>query len=63
MKRVRPALGLDAVVGGTLIVCTGKVKPLVDSVYAYEDVPKAYERILTSRATGKVVVRVDPNVE
>ena len=42
---------------------TGKVKPLVDSVFASEDVPKAYERLLTSRATGKVVVKVDPDAE
>ncbi|KAI0801206.1 NAD-P-binding protein [Fomes fomentarius] len=47
----------------TKLVEEGKVRPLVDSVYAYEDVQKAYERILTSRATGKVVVKVDPNVE
>ena len=41
----------------------GTVKPLVDSVFEFEDVLKAYERIMTSRATGKVVVKVDPNVE
>ncbi len=38
----------------------GKVRPVVDSVHAFEDALKAYERILTKRATGKVVVRVDP---
>ncbi|KAK0494655.1 hypothetical protein EDD18DRAFT_1310370 [Armillaria luteobubalina] len=37
----------------------GKIKPLVDSVYEFKDVLSAYERIMTSRATGKVVVRVD----
>ena len=42
---------------------TGKVKPLVDSVFAFEDVPKAYERLMTGRATGKVVVKVDPDAE
>lgn len=41
----------------------GKIKPLVDSVFAFENVLKAYERIMTSRATGKVVVRVDPEAE
>ncbi|KAI0735098.1 NAD-P-binding protein [Earliella scabrosa] len=45
------------------LVEEGKVKPLVDSVFAFEDVPKAYERLLTSRATGKVVVKVDPDAE
>lgn len=37
----------------------GKIKPPVDSVYAFEDALKAYERILTSRAAGKVVVKID----
>lgn len=41
----------------------GKVKGMVDSVYAFEDVQKAYERIMTGRATGKIVVKVDPTVE
>ena len=40
----------------------GKVKPLVDSVYSFEDTLKAYERLQTGRATGKVVVKVDPTV-
>ncbi|CDO71612.1 hypothetical protein BN946_scf184911.g82 [Trametes cinnabarina] len=42
------------------LVEEGKIKPVVDSVYEFEDALKAYERILTKRATGKVVVRVDP---
>lgn len=37
----------------------GKVKPVVDSVYEFKDVLSAYERIMTSRAKGKVVVMVD----
>ena len=41
----------------------GKVKPLVDSVFSFEDTLKAYERIKTGRATGKVVVKVDPEAE
>lgn len=32
----------------------GKIRPLVDSVYEFEDALKAYERILSGRATGKV---------
>ncbi|KIP01277.1 hypothetical protein PHLGIDRAFT_38344, partial [Phlebiopsis gigantea 11061_1 CR5-6] len=35
----------------------GKVKTVVDSVFAFEDVLKGYERVLTSRAAGKVVVK------
>ncbi|RPD55791.1 NAD(P)-binding protein, partial [Lentinus tigrinus ALCF2SS1-6] len=45
----------------TKLVEEGKVKPLVDSVFAFEDTLKAYERVQTGRATGKVVVKVDPN--
>ncbi|KAI1797933.1 NAD(P)-binding protein [Ganoderma leucocontextum] len=44
------------------LVEEGRVKPLVDSVYSFEDTLKAYERIQTGRATGKVVVKVDPTV-
>lgn len=41
----------------------GNARPLVDSVYTMEDTLKAYDRLLTGRATGKVVVRVDPDAE
>lgn len=41
-------------------VLLGKVRPIVDSVYAFEEAKKAYERVLSQRATGKVVVKVDP---
>ena len=41
----------------------GKIRPLVDSVFAFEDTLKAYERLMSKRATGKVVVKVDPAVE
>ncbi|EKM55673.1 uncharacterized protein PHACADRAFT_195714 [Phanerochaete carnosa HHB-10118-sp] len=44
-------------------VTNGKVKGVVDSVFAFEDVLKAYERVMEGRSTGKVVVRVDPSVE
>jgi NADPH:quinone reductase-like Zn-dependent oxidoreductase len=37
----------------------GKVKP-VDSQYAFEDAPKAYEKLKTGRARGKIVVNVAP---
>ncbi|KAL1730508.1 hypothetical protein EV714DRAFT_284168 [Schizophyllum commune] len=42
---------------------SGTLKPVVDSVFAFEDALKAYERIMTSRAKGKVVVKVDPAAE
>ncbi|KAG1756458.1 NAD(P)-binding protein [Suillus paluster] len=44
------------------LVAEGKLKLVVDSVYGFEDVLSAYERIMTSRATGKVVVKVDDSV-
>ena len=36
----------------------GKVKHRIDSVYAFEDVLKAYEKVTSGRAVGKVVVEV-----
>ena len=35
----------------------GKVKAVKDSVFAFEDAPKAYEKLRTGRAKGKIVVR------
>jgi hypothetical protein len=36
----------------------GKLKPLIDSEHAFEDVLRAYERIMSNRARGKVIVNV-----
>lgn len=36
----------------------GKLRPPIDSVHAFHDVLQAYERIMTNRARGKVVVNV-----
>lgn len=41
----------------------GKFKPIVDSVYEFDNVLGAYDRLMTKRATGKVVVKVDPTVD
>jgi NADPH:quinone reductase-like Zn-dependent oxidoreductase len=40
---------------------TGTVKPVVDSVFSFdpEGVMKAYERMMSGRAKGKVIVSVD----
>jgi hypothetical protein len=40
----------------------GSLKPVVDSVYEFEDALQAYDRLLSHRATGKVIVRIDPTV-
>ncbi|KAF8644811.1 hypothetical protein AX16_008268 [Volvariella volvacea WC 439] len=45
------------------LLAQGKLTPIVDSVYEFEDVLKAYERIMSFRATGKVVVKVDESVD
>ena len=41
----------------------GKLRPTTDSIYAYEDVLQAYDKLMTKRTRGKVVVRVDPGAE
>ncbi|KII89280.1 hypothetical protein PLICRDRAFT_139690 [Plicaturopsis crispa FD-325 SS-3] len=45
------------------LAADGRLKPVVDSVYAFEDVQAAYARIMTRRAKGKVVVRVVAEAE
>ncbi|EMD32979.1 hypothetical protein CERSUDRAFT_118408 [Gelatoporia subvermispora B] len=44
-------------------IAEGQVKAVVDSVFEFQDALKAYERIMTGRATGKVVVKVDSEVQ
>ncbi|KAI0853538.1 reticulon-4-interacting protein 1, mitochondrial precursor [Daldinia vernicosa] len=34
----------------------GKVKAVIDEVFPYEDVPKAFEKLRTGRARGKIVI-------
>ncbi|KAL8694331.1 MAG: hypothetical protein Q9224_003588 [Gallowayella concinna] len=36
----------------------GKVKAVVDTIFPFEDVPKAFEKLKTGRARGKIVVDV-----
>lgn len=38
---------------------TGQVKPIFDSKFKFEDAPKAFERMKTGRAKGKILVEVD----
>ncbi|KAF5358032.1 hypothetical protein D9756_001938 [Leucocoprinus leucothites] len=45
------------------LVAEGSVKPVVDSVYAFEDVLQAYDRLMSTHATGKVVIKVDSVAE
>lgn len=41
------------------LVAEGKIRGVVDSVYPFADALKAYDRIMTGHASGKVVVQVD----
>ncbi|KAH8829659.1 chaperonin 10-like protein [Flagelloscypha sp. PMI_526] len=40
------------------LISEGKVKPLTDSVFALHDALQAYERMMSNRARGKVIVKV-----
>jgi NADPH:quinone reductase-like Zn-dependent oxidoreductase len=36
----------------------GKIKSVIDQVFAFEDAPKAYEKLRTNRAKGKIIINV-----
>lgn len=40
------------------LVADGKVKPVVDDVFSFSEVPQAYRKLKTGRARGKIVVRI-----
>jgi len=37
----------------------GKIKPVIDSEFAFTDAPKAFEKLKTHRAKGKIIVHVN----
>ena len=41
----------------------GKLEPLVDSEYSFEDLLKGIERSMSGQATGKIVIKIDPTIE
>ncbi|KAF8758838.1 Zinc-binding dehydrogenase [Rhizoctonia solani] len=43
----------------TKLVNDGQLRPLVDSVHSFDEVLNAYDRIITRRAKGKVVVTIN----
>ena len=53
-------IGLDAKYMDKLsnYVSSGKVQPKVDSIFKFDEAPKAYEHLIKGRALGKVVVSV-----
>jgi NADPH:quinone reductase-like Zn-dependent oxidoreductase len=40
------------------LVAAGKVTPVIDEEYDFEDVQKAYQKLRTGRTRGKLVVRI-----
>ena len=42
----------------TFTPCAGKVKPVTDSVYKFDDVLSAYDKLMTGHARGKIVIEV-----
>ncbi|KAI0900083.1 zinc-binding oxidoreductase [Annulohypoxylon nitens] len=41
----------------------GKVRPVIDEAFAFEDAPKAYEKLRTGRAKGKIIIHVENKSE
>lgn len=44
-------------------VVEGKVKPVIEEVFAFEDLVTAFEKVKTGRTVGKLVVRVAMDLE
>jgi NADPH:quinone reductase-like Zn-dependent oxidoreductase len=45
------------------MLADGKLKPVIDETFAFEDAPNAYKKLKTGRAKGKIVVRVGSSHE
>ena len=45
------------------LMASGKISPLIENVYEFEDVPKAYAKLRTGRTKGKMVVRIKKEEE
>jgi NADPH:quinone reductase-like Zn-dependent oxidoreductase len=43
------------------LLAQGKVKPVIDEIFAFDDVPKAYRKLKEGHAKGKIVVRIGSN--
>ena len=57
--RVDPKVPVETSIGTLVeLVKEGKIRPVIDSVHEWEDVPDAYVRLMSRKAKGKVVVRV-----
>ncbi|CAN3363268.1 enoyl-[acyl-carrier-protein] reductase 1, mitochondrial [Diutina catenulata] len=41
---------------------SGELKPFVDTVYKFEESPKAWDKLVSGTASGKIVVNVNPAV-
>lgn len=56
-------LGLSNLMSLIVVPFAGSLKPIVDSVFEFKDALKAYDRLMSGRAKGKVVVKVDSSVD
>lgn len=60
----RSASGMLAQINGAQLkqiadlMAEGRVKPIIDEKFAFEDAPKAFEKLKTQRARGKIMVEV-----
>lgn len=43
------------------LIRDGKVTPVIDNVYEFDDAVKAFERLRSRRASGKIVIKVAPS--
>ncbi|KAH8725745.1 hypothetical protein GQ44DRAFT_739266 [Phaeosphaeriaceae sp. PMI808] len=41
------------------LVAEGKVRPVIDEVFAFDDVPKAYAKLKEGRTKGKIVIQIE----
>jgi len=57
-EMLKPGITTELLADVAKMIVDGKIKPVIDSVYKFDDVLSAYDRILTGRARGKVIVEV-----
>jgi NADPH:quinone reductase-like Zn-dependent oxidoreductase len=48
--------------GITRLIEEGRIRTVVDSVWAFKDFGKAFEKVESGRARGKVVIDVSGNI-
>lgn len=51
----------DAIFDVARMVVDGKVKPVIEETFEFEDLPRAFEKLKTGRNSGKLVIHVAKN--